>query len=90
MHFRYIYHKNHKNYTDSSVIIDIYLFNSVDCDANCDTAMNMSDAILIMQSIANPAKYKLTSQGNFNADTDGDGITNSDALSIQKKLLHLE
>ena len=43
-----------------------------------------------MQSIANPAKYKLTSQGNFNADTDWDGITNSDALAIQKKLLQLE
>ena len=52
--------------------------------------MNMSDALLIMQSIANPAKYKFTSQGNFNADTDGDGITNSDALAIQKKLLNLE
>jgi len=63
---------------------------AVDGDANCDGNMNMSDAVLIMQSIANPSKYKLTAQGSFNADTDGDGITSGDALAIQKKLLKLE
>jgi len=57
---------------------------------NCDGNMNMSDAVLIMQSIANPSKYKLTAQGSFNADTDGDGITSGDALAIQKKLLKLD
>ena len=58
-------------------------------DANCDGNVDMADAVLIMQSIANPSKYKLTGQGRKNADTDGDGITNSDALAIQKKLLIL-
>ena len=59
-------------------------------DANCDFEVDMSDAVLIMQSIANPSKYKLTTQGSFNADTDGDGITSGDALAIQKKLLKLD
>lgn len=59
-------------------------------DANCDGTVDMSDAVLIMQSIANPDRYKLTAQGSFNADTDGDGITSGDALAIQKKLLKLE
>ena len=59
-------------------------------DANCDSTVDMSDAVLIMQSIANPSKYKLTAQGSFNADTDGDGVTSGDALAIQKKLLKLD
>ena len=56
-------------------------------DANCDSNVDMADAVFIMQSIANPAKYKLTDHGRENADTDGDGITSGDALAIQKKLL---
>ena len=59
-------------------------------DANCDGNVDMSDAVLIMQTIANPSKYKLTEEGKANADMDGDGITNADALAIQKKLLKLE
>ena len=62
----------------------------VEGDANCNGTVDMSDAVLIMQTIANPSKYKLTAQGSFNADTDGDGITSGDALAIQKKLLKLE
>ena len=58
-------------------------------DANCDTAVNMADSVLIMQSLANPDKYQLTAQGKYNADTDRNGITNTDALNIQKKLLKL-
>ena len=66
-------------------------------DANCDGKVNMGDAVLIMQAIANPDKYGLngtdathiTSQGTLNGDTDGNGITNNDALAIQKKLLGL-
>ena len=50
----------------------------------------MSDADLIMQTIANTTKYKLTDQGSLKADTDGDGITSGDALAIQKKLLKLD
>jgi len=69
-------------------------------DANCDTNVNMSDAVIIMQSLANPNKYgvngtdehHITEQGKKNGDIAGnnDGITNSDALAIQRKLLGLD
>ena len=69
-------------------------------DANCDTNVNMSDAVIIMQSLANPDKYgvngtdehHITEQGKKNGDIAGnnDGITNSDALAIQRKLLGLD
>jgi hypothetical protein len=68
-------------------------------DANCDSSVNMADAVLIMQSIANPAKYgvkgsdnsHITEQGMKNADITGnnDGVTNADALAVQKKLLNI-
>ena len=61
-------------------------------DANCDDDVNMADAVLIMQSINNPDKYGegkpdgISSTGVKNADVfnTGDGITNKDALAIQK------
>ena len=53
-------------------------------DANTDGNINISDAVLIMQSISNPSEYKLSAQGVKNADVvDNDGITNTDALAIQ-------
>ena len=53
-------------------------------DANEDGKVNISDAVLIMQSISNPSEYKLSKIGQSNADiVDGDGITNKDALAIQ-------
>ena len=65
-----------------------------------DGTVSMADAVLIMQSIANPAKYgvegtnenHITEQGKKNADIAGenDGVTNADALAIQQKLLKLE
>jgi len=68
-------------------------------DANCDGTVNLADAVLVMQSIANPSKYGLTGsedthiteQGQLNADVsgNGDGITNADALAIQKYKLDL-
>lgn len=60
-------------------------------DANCDGNADLADAVLIMQALANPAKYKLTSNGKINADCSnvGDGITNKDALAIQKYTLNL-
>ncbi|MBR4626250.1 MAG: carbohydrate-binding domain-containing protein [Ruminococcus sp.] len=60
-------------------------------DANCDGEVNMADAVLIMQSIGNPDKYQLTDKGADNADVfdRGDGVTNRDALSIQKYKLGL-
>ena len=58
----------------------------------------MSDAVLVMQSLANPNKYgidgtaenHLTVNGKYNADMDGDGLTVGDAQAIQKKLLGIE
>ena len=61
-------------------------------DSNCDGNVDLSDAVLIMQYSANPDQYGLgkavgiTEQGLDNADVNdrGNGITNMDALSIQK------
>jgi hypothetical protein len=69
-------------------------------DANCDGELSMADAVLIMQSIANPERFgvngtdknHITEQGKKNADITGenDGVTNADALAVQKKLLKLD
>ena len=67
-------------------------------DANCDGQVDMADAVLIMQALANPNKYgldgtaevHLTEQGKANADMEGDGLTVGDAQAIQKILLGLE
>ncbi|PWJ10235.1 CotH kinase family protein [Ruminococcus flavefaciens] len=58
-------------------------------DANCDGTVELADAILIMQSLANPNKYTLTEQGKRNADVDKatEGLTSNDALKIQEFLL---
>ena len=66
-------------------------------DANCDGKVDLSDSVMIMQSLANPSKYTLTSQGRLNADCTsyitldkgGDGVTNMDALTIQQYALEL-
>lgn len=43
-----------------------------------------------MQTLSNPDKYKLSDDGEANADTDGSGdITNKDALMIQQFKLGL-
>ena len=71
---------------------------SVKGDANCDGQLDMADAVLIMQALANPNKYgldgtaevHLTEQGKINGDMDGDGLTVGDAQAIQKILLGLE
>ena len=65
------------------------LVDGLDGDANVDGSTNLSDAVTVMQSIANPDKYNVSAQGSKNADTDGNGITNADALNIQKQLLGL-
>ena len=69
----------------------------MDGDANCDGSVDLADAILIMQALANPNKYgidgtaehHLTSLGRIKADMDGNGLTVDDALAIQLKLLGL-
>ena len=66
-------------------------------DANCDGQVDLSDAVMIMQALANPNKYgiggtaekHLTEQGQINGDMDGDGLTVGDAQAIQRKLLGL-
>ncbi|MBR3761072.1 MAG: glycoside hydrolase [Ruminococcus sp.] len=68
-------------------------------DANCDGNVNLSDAILVMQTIGNPDSYgvngtdpsHITEQGVTNADVanTGDNLTNADALAIQEYLLKL-
>ena len=60
-------------------------------DANLDKDVNISDAVCIMQCIANPDKFRLSSQAMENADVtgDNDGVTSRDALVIQKYMLKL-
>ena len=68
-------------------------------DANCDNDISVADSVLIMQSISNPSKYsvkgsdknRITEKGQLNADccNVGDGVTNLDALAIQKYKLNL-
>ena len=68
-------------------------------DVNCDGSIDMSDAVLIMQSLANPDKYgingsderHITAQGLANADVNetGDGVTTGDAQVIQAYLLNI-
>lgn len=55
-------------------------------DANCDTKVNISDAVTILQYIANKNKYPMSPEGMDNADVfeRGDGISGMDALSVQK------
>lgn len=64
-------------------------------DSNYDGTIDMSDIVLIMQSLANPSRYgvngtdenHITEAGNLRADIDGNGVTNMDAVTIQKYLL---
>lgn len=68
-------------------------------DANNDGEVRLSDAVLIMQSIGNPDVYgingtsptHITKKGIELADVynRGDGLTNQDALAVQKYLIHL-
>ena len=66
-------------------------------DTNCDGGVDMADAVLIMQALANPNKYGefntefnyLTALGRLNGDMNGDGLTVGDAQAIQRKLLGL-
>ncbi len=68
-------------------------------DANCNGEVRLNDAVLIMQAIGNPDVYgingsdksHITKKGIDNGDVAnrGDGLTNADALSIQKYLINL-
>jgi len=58
-------------------------------DANGNGEVDMSDAVLIMQSLANPSKFTVARPDLADAYKPGTGVTNQDALSIQKYLLGL-
>ena len=68
-------------------------------DANNDGQINLADTVMIMQALVNPDVYgingsdksHITAQGWANADCAGnkDGVTNLDALAIQKYMLGL-
>lgn len=84
------------NFAHKNQVLDFYAFG----DANNDYQVDMSDIVLIMQSLANPNKYGLegtdehhiTQKGIDCADVDnaGNGVTANDALKIQKYLLGQE
>ena len=54
-------------------------------DANLDGNVTISDAVAILQSMANSDKYGLEEQGRLNADVyeNGSGVTGKDAAVIQ-------
>ena len=68
-------------------------------DANCDETVDISDAVMILQALANNDKYgisgidpsHITAQGMKNADcsSSGDGVTTRDALAVQKYVVGL-
>ncbi len=58
-------------------------------DANNDGTVDLSDAVTIMQSLANPSRYQIPNPDNADVYQKGSGITNMDALTIQKYLLKL-
>lgn len=68
-------------------------------DANCDNKIDISDAVMILQSLSAPDKYgingsdetHITAQGQINADCSnvGNGVTTMDALAVQKSIIEL-
>ncbi len=54
-------------------------------DANNDGKVDVSDAVAVLQYVANQTKYPLSEEGLVNADIDGQpGLTGTDAITIQK------
>ena len=81
--------------TSTTTIVDDFLYG----DANTDGKVDISDAVMILQAIANKDKYGLTGNdtthitesGWRNADCSsvGDGVTTKDALAVQKYIIDL-
>ncbi|MBR6792179.1 MAG: hypothetical protein IKM49_03555, partial [Ruminococcus sp.] len=59
--------------------------------ADLDGEVKMNDVIKIMSHASNPTAYPLDDEAKNNCDVyqRGDGITLSDALSIQKKVAQM-
>ncbi len=72
--------------TQPTTTVPVTPENGLAGDANCDGIVSMADAAAVFQSLGNPDKYALSVNGAANADVynKGDGVTGSDALSIQK------
>ncbi|WP_297959780.1 hypothetical protein [uncultured Ruminococcus sp.] len=85
--------RSYKNYPLNTESTEADEF--VSGDANCNGRTELSDVLLIMQSLANPSRYgvdgtdanHITSEGRLRADVDGNGLTNMDALIIKNRLL---
>ena len=75
-----------KTYTTTTASTAAQMTAALYGDANCDGKVTISDAVTILQYIANKDKFPLTPEGMNNADVAarGDGITANDALAIQK------
>lgn len=75
---------------DSDTLYDLVIYG----DANIDNNVDISDAVFILQGIADPSNYKydLSGLGEFNADcyNSGNGVDAEDALAIQRHLADLE
>ncbi|MDE7225639.1 MAG: dockerin type I repeat-containing protein, partial [Ruminococcus sp.] len=71
-----------KNPTEKPSESDVTLWG----DANCDGAVTVADATLILQVLGNGDKYVLSEQGRINADVydTGDGLSAKDALTVQR------
>ncbi|MBQ8297844.1 MAG: Cohesin domain protein [Ruminococcus sp.] len=60
-------------------------------DADLDGSVTINDAVKVMSYVTNKEQYPLEPQGLINADVYqcGDGLSNMDALAIQKKAAQL-
>ncbi len=71
------------------------LKNGTTGDANTDGKLGVSDAVMVLQYLANSNKYGtkslngISAQGIKNADMDENGLTGADALAIQKKAVEI-
>ena len=90
---------NPQNYKVDSADIEVISFDDpVYGDANCNGKVQMNDAVLVMQVLANSDLYgedgtestHITAKGRKNGDCyiPGTDLTNKDALTIQKYLIH--
>lgn len=60
-------------------------------DANCDGKIIVEDVVLILGYVADKGSSEMTQQGIINSDVyqNGDGISSSDAASVQKYIAHI-